>query len=226
MLIPAYPSGGIVPVTCGLLMHMQGASGGAVFIDEKGHTVTNSGSPVTSTTQAKYGKTSYNSPTTSDFISVTSDAAIQFGSGDFTVEAWIYPTSVASATYPILGNRDGVGTTDAFLFYLNGTGAALSVNVVDETGTLSFGGGAIPVNTWTHVAFTRSGSTNTLWVNGSSGGTQTNSNNISATTAMRIGSDAASSTHFVGFIQEVMMIKGTARYTGAFTPSISPYEAR
>lgn len=80
------------------------------------------------------------------------------------------------------------------------------------------------VNAWTHVAAVRSGSTMTLYVNGVSAGTTTNSNNLTDN-KITIGSAGYVGDYFNGYISNLRVVKGTAVYTSAFTPPTAPLTA-
>ena len=85
-------------------------------------------------------------------------------------------------------------------------------------------GVGMTVGQWTHVAAVRSGSTMTLYVNGTSVGSTTNSSNLTDT-LFRIGSAGYTGDYFTGYISNVRVVKGTAVYTGSFTPSTTPLTA-
>jgi hypothetical protein len=160
-----------------------------------------------------------------DYLSVPSDNAFDVGSGNFTMEAWIYPTSYG-ADYGIIIARytSGGASNQPFSLTLetNGTvrGILNGTYVLQTTATA-------PLNTWTHVAFTRSSNDFTIWLNGVSSATLNQSvtvNNPSiATTVGAFG--LLSSNYLTGYISGLRVVKGTAVYTAAFTPSTAPLTA-
>jgi hypothetical protein len=84
------------------------------------------------------------------------------------------------------------------------------------------------INTWYHIAYVRNGTTGTIYQNGVSVGSGTDSTNYTVTPATsRIAARYA--TPFLefpnGYISNVRIVKGTAVYTGSFTPSITPLTA-
>jgi hypothetical protein len=151
------------------------------------------------------------------YLSLASNAAFGFGTNDFTVEFWIYPL-VAANTWSIYHGA----VTNAFIINTNASNqvVARSYGVADLLTSSS----AISTNSWTHVAITRSGTTLTIWLNGVSAGTVSNSTNF-ATTALYVGRADSGSTYVNGYISNLRTVKGTAVYTSTFTPPTTPLTA-
>jgi hypothetical protein len=84
---------------------------------------------------------------------------------------------------------------------------------------------AISATTWTHFAVVRNGSTITIYINGTAGGTATNSSFSDDTTApFEIGARAGNgSIPFTGYIDDLRITKGYARYTSNFTPPTAAF---
>ena len=145
-------------------------------------------------------------------------------SGDFTIEFWVN-TSAKTA--------DGVYRR---MFVLDGptgdTGTNLSLNIDASSGhVIAWGGNAGPgaivnqgVNiadgAWHHVACVRQGTSVSIYVDGSIQGTGTDSRSLFAgsTPAPRLGGASTSSGRMNGFMQDVRVYKGVAKYTSNFTP--------
>lgn len=143
------------------------------------------------------------------YLNTSSSANLGFGTGDFTVEFFIYPTATPSTCSLYHGS-----TTNSFIINTTSDGRL----VIRQYGIadLFTSAAALSLNTWNHVAVARSGTTISLWLNGSrsSGVTGTNSTNW-ATTAVYIGR-ADSVTNIVqGYISNVRAVKGTAIYNPA-----------
>jgi len=184
-------------------------------------------SPTASYTTALYGGSGYFNGT-SDWLSIPDNAAFALGSGDFTAECWIYPTSLANEAIIIgqwSGDLGGSGLNFALLFSSGSTGYLRLITSSNgssvlfdlSTSTTSF---TISLNTWQHIAAVRSGNTFTLYVNGVSRATTTNASALfDATNAFTIGAESnTQSQYFTGYISNARLAKGTAVYTGAFTP--------
>jgi hypothetical protein len=184
-----------------------------------------------STTQSKFGGSSMYFDGTGDYLLSQSNVDLQMGTGDFTVEAWVYITVAPSsgtrsrvysfqnhsASQVVLAlaviNTSGTLYGDAILRSADGTGI-----------TVYTGATPIPLNTWTHLALTRSGTTGRLFVNGLLQDTETSqSQNLSQTLPAAIAA-AANNTEFVnGYIQDLRITKGIARYTSNFTPPTTAF---
>lgn len=157
-----------------------------------------------------------------DVIYTSQDTAFNFGTADFTFEAWVYPTLYTSDwdTLFAIGNSTNnggllVGKSNAGSFVIRQYGTA---NVVSTT--------TLPnLNTWTHIACVRSSGTSKLYYNGSEIATASDTTNYSSTTPFaHIGnSDHTSYSHYWnGYVSDARFISGTAVYSGAFTPPTAP----
>lgn len=170
-----------------------------------------------------------------DYLSITNSAPLRLGAGNFTVEAWIYPTTVTN-TYsrPICGTYGYAGSLDlGWTFNLNSTGK-LNLYMGGSTGSgpSVTSTATITASVWTHVAAVRSGSTISLYINGVlDGSTTSTKDENSSSIDFNIGtyrSDALSpatgnsGASFVGQISNLRIVKGQALYTTTFTPSTSP----
>ncbi len=211
-----------------LLVRGNGANGSTTFVDIStlNHTVTASGNAAVSTAQAQYNGASVAFDGTGDFLTVTRQAGdFDFGSNDFCVEAWVYITE-AGRQQTIMTTRASAGSDPGFLMAVTSTNFLYAQCWGPGTGTTLgsvTGSTTVALNTWHHVAYTRNGSTFTLWLDGVSQGTASSANAVAASTNnMRIGRDPSISTRdWNGYMQEFRVTKGsgTFRYSSAFTPT-------
>ncbi len=175
---------------------------------------------VTSATQFKFGTRSLDS-NSGNGVNTPSSSTNRLGSGDFTVDFWLYATSgVKSGSYGLGGNGGaanqwGLRTNSGNLqWYTN------SSNITSFAWT-----SGVTNNTWAHIAFVRSGTTLTAYRNGTSIGSVTDSTNYSSTSAsLYVGYNAISAESLggSGFIDE-FRISNSARWAGGFTPDPIPY---
>ena len=144
-----------------------------------------------------------------------------FGTGDFTIEMWI--NHGATGSYDLLydGRRDA-STDNAPMIYLvsgvvnyytnDGSGAG---NKISGTSTLSH-------NSWHHIAISRASGSTKLFVNGvQEGSTYSDSNSyIARLNRPTIGGEGVDfgNNPFGGHLSNLRVVKGTALYTGTFTP--------
>jgi hypothetical protein len=160
---------------------------------------------------------------TSDALVFASNDAFKLETGNFTVEMWIYPTAFTGSNNGTLFN---IGSYSNGLF-IRVTSTVIQVYILNNERLSISRGTIITTDAWHHVALVRSGSTCTLYVNGSSIGTFTDSGSISPTDAtIRIAVSAHNGTEtHVGYISNLRLVKGTALYTANFTPSTLPLTA-
>ena len=142
-----------------------------------------------------------------DYINTPTDAAFQLGTGDFSIEAWIYPTKAPAGQYPTIFRFESGGYNSngiSFLwrrFNVNPLGVS-----VDCGGVVSLAGtSTVPVGAWTHVAFTRTGNDFALFVNGVREATTNNANNFSTNVPVYIG-DGPTESEFPGYISSARII--------------------
>jgi hypothetical protein len=150
---------------------------------------------------------------TGDYLQTPSNSAFAFGTGDFTIEAFFFPTATTAnlRLFEFSDNNDNIGansTSTGTITYFNG-----STNTVSA-------GTPFAANQWNHVAVVRSSGTVTVYVNGTSALTQASTPNT--TSARSVGIAGISNTWFPGCISNVRILKGTALYTTAFTPPTAP----
>ena len=159
-----------------------------------------------------------------DFLQTPSNAAFALSTGDYTVECWIYATSTPSDMGIYEGRSTG-SATDGFTL----TAFSGSVIRIFCGSALISSSGTSYVNQWVHVAVTRASGTTTLWINGVSQGTSATSYNCTNTDAVigggRYSGSSSVTTYFPGYISNFRIVKGTAVYTSAFTPSTTPLTA-
>jgi len=157
-----------------------------------------------------------------DYLTVPSGLDFQFGTGDFTVEAWIRSSDLAGQKV-LLDTRPNGDPLIAtrWIIYTNGT----ALNWV-VAGT-NYSGGALATNTWYFVTLCRSSGSTRAFLDGVQiGSTVTDTTNylIGASRPI-IGADGNNPTllNFNGYIDELRITKGVARYTSNFTPPTAPF---
>ena len=134
-----------------------------------------------------------------------------FGTGDYTIEMWVYHTALgAQATY----FGDTYGSTAGVYFYKN------SANYIGVyySSQIATGGTLIPQNSWVHVAAVRNAGTTTVYVNGSPDGSSADSTNLTVTDYGVGETPGGNSGSMEGYIQDVRVYKGIAKYTSSFSP--------
>ena len=204
-----------------LMLSMDGANGSTTFTDSSANalSVTAFGNVQISTNQTKYGSASAYFDGNGDYVTAPSGSLFQF-SGDFTVEFWAYSTETSgSSVRGMFDTRSSQPSTSGIMLRENGAGYLVYGNGT----TLITTGSVRTANTWVHLALVRSGSTITLYVNGTSAGTATNSTNYSDGQCLISGfvDTKATPYGFLGYIDDFRITKA-ARYTANFTPPVAP----
>jgi len=155
------------------------------------------------------------------YLTAASNAAFAFGTGDFTIECWVYVANTSSQMI-FVDLRGASSSTTAPLIYMTSSGV---VNYYTN-GAVQITGTGISANAWNHLAVARSGTSTKLFVNGTqAGSTYTDSNNyVQSSVYVGRASDTAGS-YVNGYISNVRVVKGTAVYTSTFTPPTAPLTA-
>ena len=182
------------------------------------------------TNTKKYGNGAMYFDGSGDYFQVDDSDLFNFGSGDFTIEAWIRPTSLPTAGfYPcIIGQRNSVSVNHSFTFSLwpgglptmefNSSGSNSSGSYAAASGT------AVTPNVWTHVAATRKNGVLRIFQDGILTATNNNANFsiFNSTASIKIGafdSGPWSGSYFSGFMDDIRVTRGVARYETNFTPT-------
>jgi hypothetical protein len=140
-----------------------------------------------------------------------------FGTGDFTVEFWLYVNSTAPSLSIIYDSRPNATTTaTAPTIYLSSSNLRYYFNGADR-----ITGNNLSTSVWYHVALCRSGASTRLFVNGTQVGSTYTDSNTYTNSALRpfIGGDSTSigNNTLNGYIDDLRITKGYARYTSNFT---------
>ena len=184
-----------------------------------GKIITKYGTPTTDTTVKKFGASSLELNGTTDYLSVAGNNDFGFGTGDYTVEGWFYLTDV-SVTNNLFDFRAGAGTDVAPVLYVNSSAQLnfYSFNANRITGP------TLLVNTWYHIAVSRSAGTTKLFVNGASQGTPwVDSTDYDIAKPLVIGATWNGADFTNGYIDEVRVTKGLSRYVNNFVAPASEF---
>jgi hypothetical protein len=161
-----------------------------------------------------------------DYLSAAGNTAFAMSTGDFTVEVWVYPVTI-SPYVPLVTQFPALTTGLGYYFFAINTSRYIELFYDGQT-YAALTSATVTMNAWNHVAIVRSGSTITGYINGSVAGTITYSGVFgSSSTALEIGGSTRTGGNWWAnaFISNVRLVKGTAVYTAAFTPSTTPLTA-
>jgi len=172
------------------------------------------GNAQVSTTQAKWGTTSMYFDGTGDYLTAPTSPVYDFSSGNFTIEVWYYPT-ISNPNAGIFSKRANGSVYAPFslefssslapVFLASTSGSNWDINITSSVSCTQ--------NAWNYIAVTRSGSTFTIYVNGSSGGTGSSSSALMTnTSSISVGAVAADGTRVLtGYLDDFRVTKGFAR---------------
>jgi hypothetical protein len=201
-----------------LLLHGNGTNGSTTITDNSPSpkTVTAVGNAQISTAQSKFGGASIAFDGTGDWVQTPRSLDFAFGTADYTIEFWFYLLSGDPNLRLIEfeGNVDNVScnlntSNSGILSYFNGSSNSLSSANLYTT------------NTWNHLALVRNAGTAKVYLGGTSVITQATTPNTTSPRILYIG--GASSTTLNGYIDDLRITKGIARYTANFTPPTAPF---
>jgi hypothetical protein len=161
-----------------------------------------------STAQSKFGGSSIYLDGTGDVLLARNNTLYGFGTGDFTIETWVYIVSGTSFGC-VVGGPSGGSTW--YLEYSSNRGFYF----YDGTTALN-GSASLVTATWKHLAVSRSGTTLRMFVDGALTATHTTSSNIPSV-LLAIGAYNDNTFNINGYVDDLRITKGYARYTAAFT---------
>ena len=199
-------------------------------------TITTNGNPEATATNpfnsnlgSEYFRGSVSFDGSGDCLTVADNTDLEFGSGNFTLEAFINYTGnpgTGGSTYSIFSKWDNQNSNKGFILRISDDGGGDNLQFFHSSdgnsNNITTGSTVLSPGTWYHIAFVRNGSTGTFYINGVADSTthSMGSNSIRNTTVpFRIGANldgSAVSQEFNGLISNARVIKGTALYTSNF----------
>ena len=205
-----------------LLLPFDGSNAATTTNDESNstHSVTFAGGAQISTAESKFGGSSlYLNGDSGTKLTISQSSDFDFGTGDFTIEFWI-KTSLSnndSQSRRVISFGDNNATR--IQIFLSSDG----IDFYDTSSVKVDGDIDVADGNWHHVAFTRSGTSLKGFVDGvQSGSTATNSTDYDNAAALTIGAYASTGLgRVVGYLEDLRITKGLARYTSAFTAPTS-----
>jgi len=185
-----------------------------------------------------HGASAYFNNTPGENLLVTASSVNAIGSGQFTIEAWVYIKSGKSGvsgngTHTIISQGNNSSNLLWQLYVaLDGSSLywGLTTQAVNVTTT-------IPLNSWVHIAITRdSSNSEKIFVNGALVNTRTNTSNYNSVSGYQIQIGSSYDTNYPsvystnsysntlwGYIGGIRLIPGSAIYVSSFTPMLKPF---
>jgi len=157
-----------------------------------------------------------------------------FGSGNWTIEGWFYNQNVSGSSgnvylisiWGIVGQADT--TYSQFVFRAINNNLDIVLQPTGGAGlTLITGtGNGLTANTWQHLAAVRNGNNVSLYINGTSVAstpyTATLNNPASRLVLGAQLSGGAGTYYYTGYMDDIRITKGIARYTTNFNTNLPP----
>ena len=208
-----------------LMLHNDGTDASTTIVDSSlsPHSPTVVGNAQLDTAQKKFGTASLLCDGSGDYVTVPDSADWDFGSGDFSLECQIRFNTVAGNQG--IFTREISGSSYFYIAWESGN----KIRFRDYGGTYdsSFAWITPVADTWYHLAISRSGNSIRCFIDGIQiGSTQTFTGSfIDRAVPLQIGAFPVASYWFNGWIDEVRVSKGIARWTANFTPPTSAYSS-
>jgi Concanavalin A-like lectin/glucanases superfamily len=177
----------------------------------------------------------------SQLLTVPTNTAFVFGTGDFTVEGWYYFNSIAADNGLILLGTGANGGSNFSAWWLrynptaygNAVLAFYRYDGTETTNNFSFPtSNYLVTNTWYHIACSRQGTNLRMFLNGAQVGTTiTSSLNFASVNSdpLQIGKviTGGGTFYFNGYASNIRVIKGVAIYSTNtnFTPPTQPFSS-
>jgi len=200
-----------------LLMHFNGTNGSTTMTDNSKNnlTVTATNGAAISTAQSKFGGSSVLFDGTNDYLSIPDNTPLVLSGGSYTIECWIRPTGNYANYNTIIAKRAASTAWDVYL--------RITTGVLSFYNGTNYESSVTPTaNVWSHVAAVYNGSTINLYLNGVNV-LSTAVGNSDVDAPIYIGSFSTSEYYFNGYLDELRITKGIARYTSNFTPSTTQF---
>ena len=157
------------------------------------------------------------------YLDITDSTDFDFGTGDFTVEAWVYP------------NKPLITSSVPFALMLNGSGGALSNfyfgwTTYSSKGLVIYGGANIgseysgsvdhvpKMGGWSHIVYQRTSGTFNFYLNGTRVYNSADSGAFPDVTGVRVGVSEHYGSYYMGaFLSDLRVVKGSNVYSNAST---------
>lgn len=210
-----------------LLCHADGTNGSTTFTNVveplgRGQTISAAGTAAVSTTAPLFGTGALDAGSAGLQSAADSDYAL---TNSFSVEV-ACRTSSPSSTMVLIDTRINGDPNKGWVVYASG--GVFNVYIAEYGAfTLILSGGTVLTNTYQRVAWTEDNSgglgDHRLFVDGVSVDTHTQVITLVADVPVRIGYGYDGTVPWVGYIDEVRLTKGVARYVAGYTPDVAAF---
>jgi hypothetical protein len=186
--------------------------------DRAGKTVYAQGDAKLSTAQKKFGTASLALDGVGDYITITSQPDFEYGTGDFTFEFFWRPTALG--TQQILLDCRTTGNDTALYLEMNTAG---NIRLFVSNAYRITSSVACSAGTFNHIALFRVSGVTKLAVNGTLTPTTWADTTNYPARPVRMGASWTGGAPSTGYIDEVRVVKGIAKYTTSVTIPTAPF---
>lgn len=202
-----------------LLIHFDGTNGQTTYTPEVGPALSFFNQAQLDTSVKKFGVSSLKLDGSSDGVGVLDSADWDFGTADFTIDFWVRFNSVGTAIF--ISRGQAVGAGDYELYYNHGD---TTLRYSNSNSVIKSETWAPTTGTWYHIALVKTSGNFKMFVNGTALGSNTaNATDIQGSNDVYFGTDLAGGSGLNGWMDEIRISKGIARWTSTFTPPTSQY---
>lgn len=210
-----------------LLLHMDGSNGSTTFTDASNNalTVTANGNAQISTAQSKFGGASGYFDGTGDYLQLQYSSLFNLSASiNWTIELWFNSASFSAVSALI--SKDTYGSSFDWAIIIDNS-TTLKCFTQSTSSTLAVTVPAMSTGTWYHVALVNIGNTSTFYLNGVGYGSQNMYITNDSQSYLTIGCIGWNNPGYLfnGYIDDLRVTKGVARYTASFTPPTAPFPA-
>ena len=202
-----------------LMIHGDGEQGSRLITDEIEHVIQVQGDAHISTEASRFGGSSVFFDGGGDYLESPVSDDWAFGTGDFTAELWVnFSSTPSSAGVHLIGpHTQGVATQWSLLY--EGNAIKLFIN-----GQPNASVAWLPTtDQWYHIAGVRASGATYLFIDGQLRDTGSSTANIGGGRTLTIGAANNPALFLHGYVDEIRISKGAARWTESFTPPESAY---
>jgi hypothetical protein len=166
------------------------------------------GNAQVSTAQSKWSPSSMAFDGTTDALSIPSSTSFGLGTGNWTIEFWVYLN--ATTTQTLVSMLTVNASVAPHIYYANASGIRYFTNNADR-----ITGGALTTGVWNYIALTKASGTTRMYINGTqTGSNYTDANNYGTTNPFAVGDygvPLTGASTLNGYVQDVRITRGVAR---------------
>lgn len=203
-----------------VLCHFNGSNNDINTFDSSSNPIvlTRVGTSILSTTQKKFGDTSSYNNGDGGWYTTNATTKLQFNTGDWLIEGWIYPNSLSDKNVFQFGNSD-----ESLMYFTFGINSASDIRIAINH-IVVFSSPKVPtINQWNHVAIGRWSGVIYVFINYEFAGSFINTTNINFAQKLALGTNRMwgyFGGSFIGYMDEVRILVGDQASASRFKYSL------